>query len=136
MWRCGLMLAMAAFLTGAGAEGTYGDDPTVLRLSEVIGIEVLTPEGRRLGTITDLLFERTSGSVEEVAVGAARYPISALLSGARPGQVVLESSWTSSAGGSALLPLSAGKDLVRASRVASPEAVTVDLLQGRVRPAQ
>jgi sporulation protein YlmC with PRC-barrel domain len=135
MWRCGLMLAMAAFLTGAGAEGTYGDDPTVLRLSEVIGIEVLTPEGRRLGTITDLLVERTSGSVEEVAVGAARYPISALLSGARPGQVVLELPWSSSAGGSAQSH-SAGKDLVRASRVASPEAVTVDLLQGRVRPAQ
>ena len=135
MWRRCLMLAMAAFLTGAGAEGTYGDDPTVLRLSEVIGIEVLTPEGRRLGTITDLLFERTSGSVEEVAVGAARYPISALLSGARPGQVVLELPWSSSAGASAL-PRSAGKDLVRASRVASPEAVTVDLLQGRVRPAQ
>jgi sporulation protein YlmC with PRC-barrel domain len=136
MWRCGFMLAMAGFLTGAAAEGTYGDDPTVLRMSEVVGIEVLTPEGRRLGTITDLLIERTSGSVEEVAVGAARYPIGALVSGARPGQVVLEPPGASSAGGTALLPPSAGKDLVRASRVASPEVLTVDLLQGRVRPVQ
>src|SRR5262245_3575382 len=131
------MLAMAAFLTEAGAEGRCGhlDDPTLLCLSEVIGAEVLTPEGRRLGTITDLLFERTTGSVEEVAVGAARYPISALLSGARPGQVVLEPPGTSSAGGTAPQPLAARKDLVRASHVVSPGAVTVDVLQGRVRPA-
>ena len=134
MWRCGLIVAMTAFLTGAGAEGMDGhrDEPMAMRLSEVIGIEVLTPEGRRLGTITDLLFEGTTGSVREIAVGAARYPISALLSGTTPRQVVVESASTSSGG--ATVPSTA--KLSRASRIGSPEVVTVDLLRGRVRPTQ
>jgi sporulation protein YlmC with PRC-barrel domain len=119
--------------------GLYGHlyEPGALRMSEIIGMEVVTPEGQRLGRITDLYFDRANGGVEEVAVGGARYPVSALLSGEEPGQVILEPPLASSAGATALLPLSAGKGLSRASReLGSPDAIIVDLLQGRVRPAQ
>lgn len=139
MRRTAFLLATLAFLADAGAEGTYGHlyEPGALHLSEIIGMEVLTPDGRRLGTITDLYFDGASGAVEEVAIGAARYPIGALFSADEPGQVLLEPPRSSSAGGTALLPLAAPKRLSQASReLGSPEAVIIDLLQGRVRPAQ
>jgi sporulation protein YlmC with PRC-barrel domain len=142
MRRCAPLfasLASLAFLANAGAEGLYGHlhEPASLHLSEIIGMEMVTPEGRRLGRITDLYFDRASGEVHEVAVGAARYPVSALVSGDEPRQVVFEPPFAASAGASAFLPLSAGKSLTRASReLGPPEAVVVDLLQGRVRPAQ
>jgi sporulation protein YlmC with PRC-barrel domain len=103
-----------------------------MRLSEIIGMEVLTPEGRRLGTITDLYFDSANGSVEEIAVGAARYPVRALLSGDAPGQVLVVPTAAAAAGGTAQLT---GKEtLSRASREAGPpDAVVVDLLQGRLR---
>jgi sporulation protein YlmC with PRC-barrel domain len=137
MRRSALLVAAAAFVANANAQGSYGDlcGPLVLRLSEIIGIEVLTPEGYPLGRITDLYFDRASGGVEEVAVGAARYPVSALVSGDAPRQIVLEPQLArfASAGASALLA-SDGKSLSLASREpGSPDRVLVDLLQGRVR---
>jgi sporulation protein YlmC with PRC-barrel domain len=139
MRRSAQLFASFVFVANAGAEGLYGHlyEPGPLRLNEIIGMEVLTPEGRRLGRVTDLLFDRATGEVREVAVGGARYPVSALLSGDEPGQVLLEPPLASSAGATALLPLSAGKGLSRASReLGSPDAIIVDLLQGRVRPGQ
>jgi sporulation protein YlmC with PRC-barrel domain len=132
-------LASLAFLANAGAEGLYGHlyEPATLHLNEIIGMEVVTPEGRRLGRITELYFDRASGEVHEVALGATRYPISGLVSGDEPGQVVFEPPFTASAGATAFLPLSTGKRLSRASReLGPPEAVVVDLLQARVRHAQ
>jgi sporulation protein YlmC with PRC-barrel domain len=132
-------LASLAFLANAGAEGLYGHlyEAATPHLNEIIGMEVLTPEGRRLGRITDLYFDRASGEVHEVAVGATSYPVSALVSGDEPGQVVFEPPFAASAGATAFLPRSAGERLSRASReLGPPEAVVVDLLQGRVRPAQ
>jgi sporulation protein YlmC with PRC-barrel domain len=137
--RCTAIVIAAAFMLEANAQGLHAHlyHPGVVRLSEVLGIEVLTPEGRPLGRITELYFDRASGRVEEVAVGAARYPVGALVSAEAPGQVVLEttSPGFAAAGASALVPISAGNSLSAASReLGSPEAVLVDLLQGRVRP--
>ena len=131
--------ASSLFLANAGAEGFYGHpyEPWTLRLSEIIGMEVVTPEGRRLGRITDLLFDRGTGEVREVATGSARYPVSGLVSGDEPRQVVFEPPFASSTGGTALLPLPAEKRLSRASReLGSPDEIIVDLREGRLRPGQ
>jgi sporulation protein YlmC with PRC-barrel domain len=144
MWRSAMLLAALGFLADAGAQGLYGHlyEPGELRLNQIIGMEVVTTEGRRLGRITDLTFDRATGGIEEVAVGAARYPLSALISSMEPGRVVLlELPLQSSAGATSLLPLSTGEKLSekfsRASRdLGSPEQIIVDLKQGRVRPRQ
>jgi sporulation protein YlmC with PRC-barrel domain len=132
-------VASFVFLANAGAEGFYGHlyEPWTLRLSEIIGMEVVTPEGQRLGRVTDLLFDRGTGEVREVAAGSARYPVSGLVSGDEPRQVVFDPPFASSAGGTALLQLSAEKRLSRASReLGSPEEIIVDLKEGRVRPGR
>jgi sporulation protein YlmC with PRC-barrel domain len=125
MLRSAVLLGALWFVANATAQeaGRLVSGPGAMRLSEIIGMEVLTPEGRRLGTITDLYFDRANCSVEEVAVGAARYPVSSLLSGDAPGQVLVVPT----------TPI--GKEtLSRASREAgSADAVIVDLLQGRLR---
>jgi len=147
MRRTAALLAALAFLTEAGAQGLYGHlyEPGALRLDEIIGMEVVTAEGRRLGRITDVIFERATGTVEEVAVGAARYPLSALVSADKPGRVVVrerpsvvqEFSSESSAGPTALLPISAGGKSPHAGReLGAPEDITVDLREGRVRPGR
>src|SRR5262245_12396376 len=138
MRRSALFVAAVAFVANANAQGLYGEifEPLVLRLSGIIGIEVLTPEGISLGRITDVYFDRASGGVEEVAVGAARYLVSAMVSGDAPRQIVLDPQPASfaSAGASALAPLSDARSLSLASReLGSPDRVFVDLLQGRVR---
>ena len=133
MWRSTLLLGTLAFIANAGTQNADRavSWPGAMRLSEIIGMEVLTPEGRRLGTITDLYFDRANGSVEEIAVGAARYPVRALLSGDAPGQVLVVPT---AAGGTAQRALTGKETLSRASREAGPpDAVVVDLLQGRLR---
>jgi sporulation protein YlmC with PRC-barrel domain len=145
MWRCALFFAAAAFLADATAQDQYRHlyEPGELRLDEIIGMEVVTAEGRRLGRITDVTFDRATGSIEDVAVGAARYPLSALISDDKPGRVVVrelplvmqELSSESSAGASALLPISTGRKSPRASReLGAPEEIRVDLREGRIRP--
>jgi sporulation protein YlmC with PRC-barrel domain len=127
MWRFALVIvALAAF-----AEAQAQDD--MLRVDEVIGMEVVTPEGRPLGRITDLLAERDTGKVERVAVGSTSYPVSALLSADRPGQVVLELPFGSSGGASAFLQ-PAGTRLAPVTREFGPaEALSIDLRDGRVQ---
>jgi sporulation protein YlmC with PRC-barrel domain len=141
--RSCVLLAALAFIVDARAQSLYGHlyEPGALPLNEIIGMEVVTAEGRGLGRITDLVFDPSTGGIEEVAVGNARYPLSALISGNEPGRVVVEPPLQSSAGATALLPLSAGERLSekfsRASRdLGSPEQIIVDLKQGRVRPRQ
>src|SRR5262245_55258142 len=102
MWRSALLLGTLAFVANASAQDVDRPWPGAMRLSEIIGMEVLTPEGQRLGTITDLYFDSVSGSIEEIAVGAARYPVSALLSGDAPGQVLVVPTATAAVGGTAL----------------------------------
>jgi sporulation protein YlmC with PRC-barrel domain len=136
MPRTVLLLMALGFLAEARAQGFYEElhDPVALRLGEVIGMEVITPEGRPLGRITELLAERDTGKVERIAVGTATYPVSALLSSERPGQVVLELPFSSSGGASAFLQPAAGRRLAPVTRdFGPPEGLTIDLRDGRVR---
>ena len=138
--RCSaLLFAALALVTQARAQGLFGDlyEPATLPLSEIIGMEVVTAQGRRLGRISDLVFDSASGAIEEIAVGAARYPLSALLSGDEPRHVVIDPPLQSSGGASGLLPLVARRPAggeSYASDIGPPEDVVVDLEEGRLRP--
>jgi hypothetical protein len=60
--------------------------------------------------------------------------VSALLSGDGPGQVLIAPTAAAAAGGTALRAPTGNKALSRASRESGPpDAVVVDLLQGRLR---
>jgi sporulation protein YlmC with PRC-barrel domain len=139
MRRIAALLAALAFLSEAGAEGGLYDhlfDPGALRLDEVIGMEVVTPEGSSLGKIRDLLVDRQSGEVLGIALDRGSHPVSALVSGAQPGQVVVELPFGSSGGASALQPATA-KPLSPATReLGSPDELVLDLREGRLRPRQ
>jgi sporulation protein YlmC with PRC-barrel domain len=142
MRRSALLFVALAVVTQARAQGLYGDlyEPGALPLSEIIGTEVVTTQGGRLGRISDLVFDSATGAIEEVAVGAARYPLSALLSGNEPRRVVIDPPLQSSAGGTGLLPLltrrSPAEGPSYASDLGPPEEVFVDLKEGRLRPRQ
>jgi sporulation protein YlmC with PRC-barrel domain len=142
MRRSALLFAALAVITQARAQGLYSDlyEPGALPLSEIIGTEVVTTQGSLLGRISDLVFDSATGVIEEVAVGAARYPLSALLSGNEPRRVVIDPPPQSSAGGTGLLPLLTRRPPAEASSYASalgpPEEVIVDLKEGRLRPRQ
>src|ERR1051325_10099197 len=109
MWCSALLFGALLFIAQARAQGLYGDlhEPDSLPLSEIIGMEVVTTQGRRLGRISDLVFDSATGAIEEIAVGAARYPLSALLSGDEPRRVVVDLPLHSSAGATGLVPLRA-----------------------------
>ncbi len=140
--RCsGLLLAALSVLTQARAQGLYSDlyEPGALHLSEIIGMEVVTAQGQRLGRISDLVFDSASGVIEEVAVGAARYPLSALLSGNEPRLVVIDPPLQASAGATGLLALTRRQPAEAssyASELGPPEEIIVDLKEGRLRPRQ
>ena len=146
MRRSVLLFAALAVITPARAQGLYSDlyEPGALPLSEIIGTEVVTAQGSLLGRISDLVFDSATGVIEEVAVGAARYPLSALLSGNEPRRVVVDPALQSSGGGTGplrlLTPPSACRGVPEASSYASdlgpPEEVIVDLKEGRLRPRQ
>jgi sporulation protein YlmC with PRC-barrel domain len=136
MWRSVLLAGTLAFLANAGAQdaGHRAAWPAAMRLNEIIGIvEVLTPEGRSLGPITDLYFDPANGTIQEIAVGANRFPVSALLSGDAPGQVLIVPTAAAAAGGTALRARTGKEALSPASREGGPDSVIVDLLQGRLR---
>jgi sporulation protein YlmC with PRC-barrel domain len=139
MRRIAALLAALAFVSEARAEGGLYDylfEPGALRLNEVIGMEVVTPEGKSLGKISDLLFDRRTDKVERVDLENGSYPVKALVSGDKPGQVVVEVPFRSSGGASALLPATA-KPLSPATReLGSPDELVLDLREGRIRPAR
>jgi sporulation protein YlmC with PRC-barrel domain len=137
--RCSaLLLGALVVITQARAQGLYSHlyEPGALRLSEIIGMEVVTPQGSRLGRISDLVFDSASGAIKEIAVGAASYPLNALLSGNEPRHVVIDPPPQSSAGATGLLPLLGRPQRAEAASYASdlgpPEAVVVDLKEGRL----
>lgn len=139
--RCSaLVFAALAVITQASAQGLHSDlaEPGALPLNEIIGIEAVTAQGRRLGRISDLVFDSATGVIEEVAIGAARYPLSALLSADEPRRVVIDPPLQASGGATGLLPLLARRQPAQASSYAShlgpPEEVMVDLKDGRLRP--
>jgi sporulation protein YlmC with PRC-barrel domain len=135
--RCLAGLLAAIALNGAVHAGGFYDhlyEPGTLRLDEVIGMEVLTPDGRSVGTIRDVLFERTTGAVQSIALDrdGGTYPIRALVSADAPRKVIAEPTFDSSgAGGTALLP-SATPGLSSALG----QEVLIDLRDGRVLPAR
>ena len=138
MRRTATLLAALVLIADARAQGMYGRflEAGTRGRRDVIGMEVLTPEGRSLGRISDVLVERETGRVEEIAVGSASYPVSALLSGDRPGEVVVrEMPFSSSAGASALLP-GPTRALLRASRDYGGGDAVIDLRDGRLRHRQ
>ena len=142
--RCSaLLLGALLVIAQARAEGLYSDlyEPGALPLSEIIGMEVVTPEGSRLGRISDLVLDSASGAIKAIAVGAARYPLSALLSGNEPRHVVIDPPLQSSAGASGLLHLLGRSQRAEAtsavgtsyaSDLGPPDAVVVDLKEGRL----
>src|SRR5262247_3110263 len=126
---------------GAGAQLLYSDlyEPGALRLSEVIGMEVVTAQGRSLGRISDLVFDTATGVIEEVAVGGKRYPLSALLSSTEPRHIVIDSSEQSSGGATGPQTLAfrqPAETASYASNLGLPEDVIVDLKEGRLRPRE
>lgn len=135
--RCLAALLAAIALSGAARAGGLYDhlyEPGALRLDEVIGMEVLTPDGRSVGRIQDVLFDRASGVVQSIALDrdGAIYPISALVSADASGQVIAEPTLdSSSAGASALIAAP-----TRALSSARGQALLIDLRDGRVRPAR
>lgn len=131
-------------------------EPTDMRLSDIVGINVKTAQGEELGAIQDLIIDRRTGKVDYVAlqhrVGETlfAYPISALVAG-DDGAVVLRndpSYWderaeraaSASAGPSRAQP----RQLVRASELlhkpsldgaGTVKDLVVSLLEGRIRLA-
>jgi sporulation protein YlmC with PRC-barrel domain len=141
MRRSALLLAALAVVTQARAQGLYSDlyEPGALPLSEIIGIEVITPQGSRLGRISDLVFDSATGAIQEVAIGAARYPLSALLSSNEPRRVVIDPPPQSSAGATGLLGLTRSQPAEASSHASDlglPEEIIVDLKEGRLLPRQ
>ena len=141
MRRSALLLAALAVITQARAQGLYSDlyEPGALPLSEIIGMEVVTPQGSRLGRISDLVFDSATGAIQEVAIGAARYPLSALLSSNEPRRVVIDPPPQSSAGATGLLALTRSQPAEASSHASDlglPEEIIVDLKEGRLLPRQ
>ncbi|HEY7240490.1 MAG TPA: PRC-barrel domain-containing protein [Burkholderiales bacterium] len=136
--RCvALLVAALAVVMPVRAQGLYSDlyEPGAVSLSEIIGMEVVTPQGRRVGRISDLIFDSATGTIEEVAVGAVRYPLSVLLSGNEPRHVVVDPSPRASGGGTSLQALALQRPASTtsyASHLGPPEAVVVDLKEGRL----
>jgi sporulation protein YlmC with PRC-barrel domain len=140
MRRTVFLFVALAVITQARAQGLYSDlyEPSDLPLSEIIGIEVFTAQGGALGRISDLVIDSATGAIEEIAVGAARYPLNALLSANEARRVVVDPPPQSSAGGTGLVALGprASTASSYASDLGPPERVIVDLIEGRLRPRQ
>ena len=126
------LVATLAILTVAAAQGLFSHlaEAEALTLDQIIGTPVVTPEGRRVGRIDDLLYEAATGKVVEVEINAQRFPVHALVSSDKPGEVVLDRPAAASGGSSALLPGVATPAFSRASR--APGKVRVSLPEGRV----
>jgi hypothetical protein len=136
MRQAAIFVAALAFVAQARAEGFYGHlfDPQSLPLDEVIGMEVVTADGKSLGRIHDVLFDPATGAIASIALDGAgeRYAVDALVAADVPGKVFIEPPLEpSSAGASALL----GKPSAPLSS-ARGEALVIDLRDGRVRPAR
>lgn len=132
MRRSTALLAMLAVCALARAdEGFYAHlyEPDSLALSEIIGMELRSPEGRSLGKIQALLYDRKTRKVEEIAVEGATYPVTALAASDTPGVVVLELPTGASAGASAPTPR---PDL----EAASDREVVIGLRDGRLKSAR
>jgi sporulation protein YlmC with PRC-barrel domain len=114
--RQGCMLLLSALCAANGlaaAPSTPGDGG--MRLSEIIGREVRSHDGRALGPILDVLVDRRTGKVEHVLLEGGRpYPVDALKAG-QHGEVLLEPPAGDAAAGPSAAAGALG--LVRASEL-------------------
>ena len=134
-WTASLVAAFA-FLPAVYAEGFYAHlfEPETLRLDDVIGMEVVSTEGKSLGRIGDVLYDRSTGVIDSIALDGPgeRYPVSAFVSADSPGKVLVDPPpESSSAGPSTLLAAP-----LRALSSAKGEPLLIDLRAGRLRPQQ
>ena len=141
MARAVALVAMLAVLMQARADGRLYEpllDPASVPLSDVLGMTVRTPDGRRLGTIRDLLFDRATGKVEQVMLEYTSYPIDALVASERPREIILDLTFAGLASvGATALVAQAQQPLSRASREGGGSAgLVVDLRDGRLKSAQ
>jgi hypothetical protein len=131
MRRFATLVAAAAFLPGAAAEGLFDHlyEPGTLRVEDVVGMEVVAPDGAPAGIIQELLFDLASGRIESIALDhGATYPVGALVSSSTAGRVIAEP---------VLEPASAGASALRPAQVRSPSRAReglIDLREGRLRP--
>ena len=121
------LLAAFAFIADAGADGLFGHllEPGVLRVDQVIGTRVVAPDGTPIGSIEEVLYDPATGKAVEVGVQGERYPVNALLSGDKSGEVVVDQP--ASAGASTLM---VSPRVERFSRAAHD--ALVDLTEGLI----
>lgn len=141
-WSARLLPAVALAVTvlcwPALAQGDFRE-PSYLRLDEIIGMRVRSPGGDALGVIRDLIVDPRTRRVEFILVedsqpGArlARYPVDLLVAGG-PGEVVVDGSLYSSAGGASTLIASPPPDaLAYASAQRGEGAPVVHLPEGKL----
>jgi sporulation protein YlmC with PRC-barrel domain len=127
---------MLAIPCAARAQADYGGH---LRLAEIIGMRVLSPNGEALGVIGDLIVDPRSRRIEYITVepqyrggSTSRYPVEALIAGG-PSEVVVDLSLlSSSAGESALVGPVQPSGLSFATAERSKGEPIVDLLEGKL----
>ncbi len=133
------LAAALALPCAALAQADYRD-PGHLRLIEIIGMRVLSPNGEALGVIGDLIVDPRTRRIEYIAVEPpygrgimSRYPVDALVAGG-PGEVVVDVSLSSSsAGASALAGALQPSGLSFATAERGEGEPVVDLLDGKLR---
>ena len=134
MRRTATLVAAAAFIANAGAEGLYSHlyEPESVSVESVIGMEVVTPTGELLGRIREVLFDRATGKVEGVALdrSALPYPIDTLVSADAGRRVIAEPLLEAASGGASALRSAPVRS------VAGSRGLVIDLREGRVRPPQ
>ena len=141
MGRTAVLFAMLAFAEARAEEAFFGHlyDPSSIPVSEVLGMEVRSPDGRSLGRVRDLLYHPGTGEVEQVLLEHSSYPVSALVASEQPDELIIEPPFAglASAGASALAgdkQSQAQAPLARASRrVAPPQEPVIDLRDGRLQ---
>jgi sporulation protein YlmC with PRC-barrel domain len=113
--RQGPLLFLVSALCAASTLAAPSAPGDGMRLSEIIGREVRSPDGRALGPILDVLVDERTGKVEHVLLEGGRpYPVDALKAGPG-GEVLLEPPAGDAAAGGSAAPAALG--LVRASEL-------------------
>jgi hypothetical protein len=131
MRRTAFFIAAAVFLAEAGADNLFRDlhEPHDLAVDSVIGMEVVTPDGERLGKIEAILFDRETGKVEAIALDrdGVTYPAASLLSADTPGRVIAEPFLDPASAGATAVGFAPARTLLKAS------GQFIDLREGRIR---
>jgi sporulation protein YlmC with PRC-barrel domain len=110
-----MLFLLSALCTASAPPAVAAPADDGMRLSEIIGREVRSHDGRPLGPILDVLVDRRTGKVEHVLLEGGRpYPVDALKAG-QDGEVLLEAPTGDAATGASAAP--SALDLLRASEL-------------------